>query len=520
MKKYLVLFALLLSFLAFTAFASDSFDNTSLSIGYSDGEIVISGSFDNTDNVSGTYHIIAASYDQSGVLKDVKVSSRPIRSGTNGFIMGADIIMTEQNVKVFVLTDKMTPICDVAKRTFRSLRVFAIGNSFSVDAMQWLYGIAKDAGYDHVVLGNAYIGGCSLSTHRNNANSGNAAYIYYKNITGTWTAAENKSLLYCLKDEDWDLITLQQASTYSGQPSTYEPYLSELIRYVNHNKTNPNARIAWHMTWAYAADCTQSGFANYGNDQFTMYNAIVSAVQQKVLTNDGISFVIPSGTAIQNARTSVIGDTLNRDGYHLDLQLGRYIAGLTWLHAISGKPIDEITYVPSTTAIPEYYLRIAKESVKNAVAHPYEITQSVNTKEYSPEMDYDLENYDLIDWEPLGSTYYICTYGTTRYNADNAPYNNTQYFISSKIFSKSELPNGTLIVADTGYKYRPEGWESLDKAASKRASETSEAVTVVDDAWWGTYNYRAFNISTSNNSNIANKTAEVIPHFRIYVPKG
>ncbi len=30
--------------------------------------------------------------------------------------------------------------------------------------------------------------------------------------------------------------------------------------------------------------------------------------------------IIPTGTAIQNARTSFVGDHMNRDGYHLDLK--------------------------------------------------------------------------------------------------------------------------------------------------------------------------------------------------------
>lgn len=38
--------------------------------------------------------------------------------------------------------------------------------------------------------------------------------------------------------------------------------------------------------------------------------------------------IIPTGTAIQNARTSFVGDHMNRDGYHLDLKIGRYTAAL------------------------------------------------------------------------------------------------------------------------------------------------------------------------------------------------
>lgn len=60
----------------------------------------------------------------------------------------------------------------------KSFKVLAIGNSFSVDAMQYLYGLAKDAGYTDIVLGNLYIGGCTLETHANNIGTGKAAYEF------------------------------------------------------------------------------------------------------------------------------------------------------------------------------------------------------------------------------------------------------------------------------------------------------------------------------------------------------
>ena len=49
-----------------------------------------------------------------------------------------------------------------------------------------------------------------------------------------------------------------------------------------------------------------------------MYRSIVGAVN-KAARQYKIKYIMPSGTAIQNARTSFAGDHLNRDGYHLDL---------------------------------------------------------------------------------------------------------------------------------------------------------------------------------------------------------
>ncbi len=47
-----------------------------------------------------------------------------------------------------------------------------------------------------------------------------------------------------------------------------------------------------------------------------MYHAIVDAVK-KAGKAYKIKMIIPTGTAIQNARTSFIGDHMNRDGHHL-----------------------------------------------------------------------------------------------------------------------------------------------------------------------------------------------------------
>ena len=76
------------------------------------------------------------------------------------------------------------------------------------------------------------------------------------------------------------------------------------------NSLNPDAKILWHMTWAYQSGSTHSGFANYGKSQKTMYEAITGAVKSDIIPNGRINGFIPSGTAIQNLRTSYFGDTL------------------------------------------------------------------------------------------------------------------------------------------------------------------------------------------------------------------
>lgn len=226
-----------------------------------------------------------------------------------------------------------------------SLKVLAVGNSFSEDAMFYLYDIAKSAGFKNIVLGNLFIGGCSLSTHIHNARAGKEEYIYFKNHTGEWIPHENRSLLYGLRDEDWDIITLQQYSGHSGVVDTYNQDLDDLIAYINKNKTNPKARLAWHMTWAYETLSDHPDFAIYSNNQLNMYNSIVNAVKSRIENNRAFSFIIPAGAAIQNLRTSFIGDNLTRDGYHLN-NLGWFAAGLCWFSTLTGIGPNKTAFVP------------------------------------------------------------------------------------------------------------------------------------------------------------------------------
>ena len=50
----------------------------------------------------------------------------------------------------------------------KEIKLLAIGNSFSVDALQYFYQIASSLGVNDITIGNLYIGSCSLETHLNN----------------------------------------------------------------------------------------------------------------------------------------------------------------------------------------------------------------------------------------------------------------------------------------------------------------------------------------------------------------
>ena len=253
----------------------------------------------------------------------------------------------------------------------KTVRILAIGNSFSQDAVeQYLHELAEAEGIS-TIIGNMFIGGCSLERHVKNARDNAPAYAYRKIGTDGKKREKGKmSLETVLADEDWDYVSLQQASPFSGMYETYEASLPELIEYVK-ARLPKRTKLMLHQTWAYASTSRHSGFKNYNCNQLTMYQAIADAVKKAAKANK-IKIVIPSGTAIQNARTSFIGDHLNRDGYHLDVKIGRYTAACTWFERIFKHNVDGNPYTPE--GLDEARKAVAQKAAHAAVKHPYKVT--------------------------------------------------------------------------------------------------------------------------------------------------
>ena len=250
------------------------------------------------------------------------------------------------------------------------VKVLAIGNSFSADAVEQNVVELAAADGRQMIVANMFIGGCPLSRHWDNVQQDRGAYRYRKTgVDGKRRQTDNMSISRALADEDWDYISLQQASDRSGQPETYEPYLTELIQYIK--KVSPESEIVWHQTWAYAKSSRHGAFPRYGKDQTRMYNCIVDA-SRKAVKEHGIKIVIPVGTAVQNARTTFIGDNMNRDGHHLENSYGRYTAACTWYEALTGRSVLGNAYHPE--GLNADLTRAAQEAAHAAVKSPWTVT--------------------------------------------------------------------------------------------------------------------------------------------------
>lgn len=419
----------------------------------------------------------------------------------------------------------------VTEEQSKSISILAIGNSFSVDGMNYLFDILKEAGAEEIVLGNLYIGGCTLEKHAGNFASNSAAYTYYKNTSGEWGSSASFRPLDALDEREWDIITLQQASGQSGIQSSYLPYLDNLIAVVKEHC--PKSKLYWHMTWAYQANSTHSSFPSYNSNQTTMYNAILAAVKDVVLVRADFAGIIPSGTAIQNLRTSLYGDNVTRDGYHLSYDAGRYTASLAWAGALYGANPEKISWHPSQYSYTETQLCAIREAAANALKEPYKVTESSyppdpnaqgeTLEDYIRAAGLNPQDYTRKDISWTKFAYYNSSNGTmlsTMYTHENSTQSNLDEFVTTPIYGRDEIPEGSLIVIKAGYQYRPEGWVTLTTKNSNRPGlVTTPGVQPVTSTWWGNWQYRAFNVSRNPREKFTDSTAEqACAAFGIFIP--
>jgi hypothetical protein len=270
-----------------------------------------------------------------------------------------------------------------------TLKVLAIGNSFSQDAFYYLQDLAVAGGYKLYNL-NLYVGGCSLERHWCNLVEGTKydAQFLSKEAVGKLTIDEALDL------QDWDIISLQQASGFSGVYESYHPYLQKLIDHIRLKL--PNTKLWWHQTWAYEVDSTHPHFEKYGYDQETMWDGILKSSRKMYMF--GFDEIVPSGLAVQNLRKEKFFDYPNggmsvcRDGFHMNLVYGRLLVASVWYEKLFGANILSNDYMPMPLGIEvvdEEAISIVKRVAHDTVKSLKHIPDHV--RKLRPEYRQDIE---------------------------------------------------------------------------------------------------------------------------------
>ena len=235
------------------------------------------------------------------------------------------------------------------------MNVLAIGNSFSVDAMRYLHGIARAAGIDMKAV-CLYYSGCSLERHFRYMMAGEKSYElqYNGELTGFFV-----SMKEALLSREWDVITLQQASGYSAQADSYYPYINVLYDFVKQHA--PKAKILIHQTWAYEQGSLKLENAGY-TDHKDMFRDIEKAYEQ-AREKVGADGLIPSGRMFQYLLANGF-EKVHRDTFHATRGAGRYALGLLWFRVLTGRSVMDNTFCDFDEPVTQEEMSIIKAYVE------------------------------------------------------------------------------------------------------------------------------------------------------------
>lgn len=237
-----------------------------------------------------------------------------------------------------------------------TVKILFIGSSFGVDTVREVGNICSSFNKD-IIIGNAYIGASTLGGFLSRWESEQGVTYYkwkyqatdweqYNGTTGKWSSEPNSDITdegkpahandtvmmdWILSDEAWDFIILQNGayqSPYPDQSVFWEKgengnitknIVQELIDKCKKACLYSNPVFGMNMTWAFSVYHTISEshgpnganddkWLDYGSNQrdrqIGMWTNIAENYKDCITNCPDVKFVIPSGTAVQNARTN------------------------------------------------------------------------------------------------------------------------------------------------------------------------------------------------------------------------
>lgn len=230
-----------------------------------------------------------------------------------------------------------------------TLNILMIGNSFCYYYVEELWGMLDAAGIKANIC-NVYYSGCPLEKHWTWFKSGEANYNYYITNESGRKVTEGVNLEYCLQQQNWDVISLQESSSGVRNSGGVQAHIdktklwrTELWGYLK--EQFPKARHMWHQTWSYQIGYDRN---NYQMTDLTQQETDMQAQKDFALAvckEDGLERV-NSGEAWQIvrqggydnlcARNSVNGG--EGDYYHDgDIGGGQYLNACVWFETITGQ---------------------------------------------------------------------------------------------------------------------------------------------------------------------------------------
>lgn len=173
-----------------------------------------------------------------------------------------------------------------------TLKVLMVGNSFSFYPVDALPNIITLSGTTKTYC---------LQVQGITGGAGNTLQLgvnrVYNNTTGNWaktfgTGGTSSNAYKTAFTHDWDAIIFHQRSDDAADYDTYFPYLNALVDAARRYCTNPEVKIGWQMIWD-----KFHGQAQPQRDAIVLNS-------KRVMDDCGIDFIVPTGTAVENAWAS------------------------------------------------------------------------------------------------------------------------------------------------------------------------------------------------------------------------
>ena len=297
-------------------------------------------------------------------------------------------------------TETTAPVATENPEEAKVLKVLSLGHSLAVNACFMLNMVAHAEGYEEMKIGTLYYSGCPLSKHVQYLTNNTPAYTPHVSSTEDPNRppeqVENMTMHDALKFDYWDVIVMMGGSTEIENPEGLtNGNIQTIQKYVNENKRNPNAVFAWNMPWPSAThpdlqnENGAKNYEKYNNDRRLRFAAFAENVKNTILPDETFSYLIPTGTAVENVISSYMTETDIICDYAHAGDFGRLVAAYVYFCVLTGKDkLEEI----KVDAIPKKFVKtsvvsgdrvlsdadkaLILEAVNNALANPLQITES------------------------------------------------------------------------------------------------------------------------------------------------
>ena len=338
---------------------------------------------------------------------------------------------------------------DIQFEEIVTANILFIGNSYTEDAREYLRYVFNQYEFPaNIHFGHLFSGGKTLAYYANTARqeTGNSStygegaydndsprawesseggntytnsltYYTWDNDQTTFASQGTKSIAYAMNDQDWDIVIIQghdiEQAFGDKSNANFATNLEYLTNYIK--SFDPTVEIGWYMTWR-----------RNGGEGLARLQAYWETMQKTVATNENVSFIVPIGTAVENARGTYInqfdytsasqnnitkvdlltgksiGSTMTpdnnngiqRDNTHMSAVVGRFLAGYTMgemlvkhINGLGGAQFTKKTaieqiysYDPNIGLLPAEYVQTIKACADAAMTSPYTVTQLTDHK--------------------------------------------------------------------------------------------------------------------------------------------